>query len=120
MLVRSSLVHRFLPVLFVTFLTSLCSLGSAEPAAAAYAPPIPSQLNLTVRETTGVARNGEVVRSGVPMPRALNLRSVAGLTLVDAGGARVPAEFEVTARWNAGLADSTAPIQWLLVTFPAT
>jgi hypothetical protein len=87
---------------------------------AAYAPSIPSKLNLAVRETAGIARSGEVVRSGVPMPRALNLKSAAGLTLVDGGGARVPAEFEVTARWNAGLADTTAPIQWMLVTFPAT
>ena len=32
----------------------------------------------------------------------------------------MPAEFEVTARWNAGKSDTAAPIQWLLVTFPAT
>src|SRR5579885_2343637 len=95
-------------------------LLGGDAARAAWAPALPSRLNLTVRETAGVARSGEVVRSGVPIPRVLNLKSVAGLTLIDGSGARIPAEFEVTARWNAGLADTTAPIQWMLVTFPAT
>ena len=94
-------------------------LAGGQAALAAYAPALPSQLTLTVRETAGVARSGEVVRSGVPMPRSLNLRSAASLTLLDGSGARVPAEFEVTARWNAGLSDVTAPIQWLLVSFQA-
>ncbi len=104
----------------------LCSVAfplfllSAAPALAAYPPAPPSQLILTVRETAGVARSGEVVRSGVPVPRSLNLRSTATLALVDGSGNKVPAEFEVTARWAAGLADLTAPIQWLLVSFPAT
>jgi hypothetical protein len=67
-----------------------------------------------------VARSGEVVRSGVPIPRSLNLLGTGGLAVVDAAGAAVPAEFEVTARWNAGRSNATAPIQWLLVAFPAT
>src|SRR4029079_12414600 len=61
-----------------------------------------------------------VVRSGLPLPRGLNVLGTAGLAIVDAAGTPVPAEFEVTARWNAGKNDATAPIQWLLVTFPAT
>lgn len=87
-------------------------------------PDLPSStsaaLTLTVRETAGIARSGEVVRSGVPLPRSLNLRSPNTLTLVDAAGIPVPAEFQVLARWNAGLNDTSAPIQWLLVTFPAS
>jgi hypothetical protein len=97
---------------------SLCL--SAAQALTAYAPALPNPLILTVRETAGIARSGEVVRSGVPLPRSLNLRSTAGLALVDGSGNKVPAEFEITARWAAGLADGTAPIQWLLVSFPAT
>jgi hypothetical protein len=89
-------------------------------AHAAYNPQIPSSLVLTVRETAGIARDGEVIRSGVPMPRSLNLRGTASFALVDAGGTPVPAEFEVTARWNAPKNDADAPIQWLLVTFPAS
>ena len=86
----------------------------------AWPPAVPSQLVLTVRENAGIARTGEVVRSGVPIPRSLNITSTAGLAVVDANGALVPAEFRILARWNAGLAVTSAPIQWLLVTFPAS
>lgn len=82
--------------------------------------PVPSKLMLTVRETAGVARTNEVVRSGVPMPRSLNLRGTGSLAVVDSSGKAVPADFEITARWNAPLSDTTAPIQWMLVSFPAT
>src|SRR5947209_6682127 len=93
--------------------------GVSGNAALAAPLPVPSQLLLTVRETAGIARSNEVVRSGVPVPRSLNLLGTSGLAVVDASGARVPAEFEVTARWNAGKSNTSAPIQWLLVTFPA-
>lgn len=76
-----------------------------------------SELNLEVRETVGVGRNQEIVRSGVPLPRALNVRALGNLAVVDARGTAVPAELEVLARWNAGKADPSAPIEWLLVTF---
>jgi hypothetical protein len=82
--------------------------------------PVPAKLMLTVRETAGVARTNEVVRSGVPMPRSLNLRGTGALAVIDSSGTAVPADFEITARWDAPLADGTAPIQWLLVSFPAT
>jgi hypothetical protein len=84
-----------------------------------YPPPLPADLVVTVRETAGVARDGEVVRSGVPLPRELDVRTTDQLAIVDSNGDPLPAEFEVLARWHAGLA-SDAPIQWLLVTFPAT
>jgi hypothetical protein len=87
---------------------------------AAWPPAQPSQLVLTVRENGGVARTGEVVRSGVPIPRSLNVTGTAGLAVVDGSGGLVPAQFRILARWNAGLASATAPIQWLLVIFPAT
>jgi hypothetical protein len=91
-----------------------------RPASAAYTNPVPSKLMLTVRETAGIARTGEVVRSGIPMPRSLNLRGTGSLAVVDSTGKAVPADFEITARWNAPLSDTSAPIQWLLVSFPAT
>lgn len=92
----------------------------AATASAAWPPPLPSQLLLTVRENAGIARTSEVVRSGVPIPRSLNLTSTVGLAIVSGSGALVPAEFRILARWNAGLAVTSAPIQWLLVTFAAT
>jgi len=95
---------------------------AAVPTAVKAADPVPGQerIALAVRETAGVARSGEVVRSGVPLPRGLRVRETGGLTVVDSGGKAVPAEFQVLARWNAGKGDTAAPIQWLLVAFPAT
>jgi hypothetical protein len=83
-------------------------------------PGAPGRIPLEVRETAGVARTGEVVRSGVPLPRSLGVRDVRGLAVVDRDGKPVPAEFVVLARWNAGRDDASAPVQWLLVAFPAT
>lgn len=101
-------------------LSGMLVLLSAVIATAAYPPPLPTALVMTVGETAGIARSGEVVRSGVPLPRSLNVRSTTALTVVDAGGTPVPAQFEVLARWDAGRTDPSRPIQWLLVTFPAT
>ncbi len=78
-----------------------------------------SELTLEVRDTAGIGRTGEVVRSGVPLAKGLNLRSTAGMAIVNAAGTAVPAELTVLARWNAGKNDANAPIQWLLVTFAA-
>ncbi|HVR37742.1 MAG TPA: hypothetical protein VMU84_01500, partial [Thermoanaerobaculia bacterium] len=75
---------------------------------------------LLVRETAGVVRSAEVVRSGVPLPKSANVRSVDALAIVDDHGVAVAAEFRVLARWNAGRDDSAAPIQWVLVSFPAS
>lgn len=99
---------------------ALVSLAaSSPPARAAYPPPIPDRIDLTVRETAGVARAGEVVRSGVPLPRELGVVATDDLVVVDSAGSPVPAQFHVQARWHAPL-NSSAPIQWLLVAFPAT
>jgi hypothetical protein len=105
-----------------TLLLTLLALatGPLTQPVSAYSVPVPSQLLLTVRETAGIARTGEVLRSGVPLPRSLNLRGTGSFAVVDAAGKAVPADFEITARWNAPLADASAPIQWMLVTFPAT
>jgi hypothetical protein len=96
------------------------ALASEAPAAAApQAVRIP-RVPLTVRETAGVARAGEVIRSGIPLPRSLGLTDPRRLAVVDADGRAVPADFQVLARWNAGIDDAGAPIQWVLVVFPAT
>ncbi|MFL6197778.1 MAG: hypothetical protein ACJ76J_01250 [Thermoanaerobaculia bacterium] len=75
---------------------------------------------LTVRETAGVARAGEVLSTGIPLPRSLGVRDTRWLAVVDPSGRPVPADFRILARWNAGLEDRAAPIQWVLVTFAAT
>src|SRR6266545_2860053 len=78
-----------------------------------------AELILNVRETAGVARSGEIATSGVPLPRALSITTTDGLAVLDPAGQPVPAQFRILARWNAGLS-TNAPIQWLLVSFPAT
>jgi len=101
-------------------LTLFVALTITRISWAAWPPPVPSSLQLTVRENAGIARTGEVVRSGVPLPRALNVQSTGNLALVDSLGHLVPAQFRILARWDAGLASVSAPIQWLLVIFPAS
>lgn len=110
--------RRALPV---SSLISL-SLALATSAAAAWPPAMPAstQLTLTVRETAGVARSGEVQSSGIPLPRAYAITSTDDLAIVDGTNTPVPAEFRVLARWFADLEDEAASIQWLLVSFPAT
>lgn len=95
-------------------------VSQSETPAPAKSVPSVSRILLTVRETAGVDRAGEVLRSGVPLPRSLGVRDVRGLAVVDPGGRPVPAELVVLARWNAGKDDAAAPVQWLLVSFPAT
>ncbi|HEX7185509.1 MAG TPA: hypothetical protein VF756_27040 [Thermoanaerobaculia bacterium] len=94
--------------------------SSPPPAAAPLATGGPARIPLTVRETAGVARQGEVASAGIPLPRSLGLRDPRGLAVVDPAGRPVPADFRVLARWHAGLAEANAPVQWLLVSFPAT
>jgi hypothetical protein len=83
------------------------------------APACAADLVLNVRETAGVARSGELVRSGVPLPRASAITTTDRLGIADDAGHAVPAQFRILGRWNDGLA-ANAPIQWLLVSFPAT
>lgn len=52
---------------------------------------------------------------GLPLSRAQQVFDPAELELVDAAGVAVPMQARVLARWMAGRADSTAPIQWLHV-----
>lgn len=76
------------------------------------------EVRLTVWETAGFSRSGEIVRSGIPFPRHLGVTDIRALAVAGPEGV-VPAEFQVLARWHAARSDETAPVQWLLVTFPA-
>jgi hypothetical protein len=82
--------------------------------------PPANQLTLTVRETAGIARASEVLSSGIPLPRAYAITSTTTMAVVDSGNTPVPAEFRILGRWFADLEDTAAPIQWLLVSFPAS
>lgn len=102
-------------VLVVSAFLCAASLG-AQP----WPPTPPDDLVLTIDETAGVDRTGEVVWSGVPLARSLNVFDIDDLAITDHQGTAVPAQFDVLARWHAALDDESASIQWLLVAFPAT
>lgn len=78
-----------------------------------------ARMALSVTESAGMSRTGEVVSNGIPIPRDLNIRDIENLKLVDAEGTDVPAQFEVLSRWGGGKG-STNPVQWLLISFPQT
>ena len=80
----------------------------------------PGELDLTLylEETAGVARDGEPVRSGVPVPRTVDLRTTDRLVVMSEHGV-VPCQFRVTSRWEGAPDDASKPIKWLLVDFPA-
>src|SRR3954465_12429625 len=71
--------RRFFLLVLATLITGLAGLFDAPASAATMS--VPSQLLLDVRETAGVARSGEVVRSGVPLPRSLSGLGTGGLAV---------------------------------------
>ncbi|MDP6528308.1 MAG: hypothetical protein QGI43_01245 [Gemmatimonadota bacterium] len=79
----------------------LASLALAGTAAALDVP-------LTVRETAGVARAGEIVTSGIPLPKG---EVLSGSDVAIEG---VDAQFLPLATWRDG------SVKWLQVSFPAT
>ena len=75
---------------------------------------------LTVTERSGVDRVQEWVQSGVPLPLSAQIDTASGLSLLDASGAVVPADFTVTGRYGGPADDAALPIRWLLVSFPCS
>jgi len=78
------------------------------------------KIKLTVKETIGINRNNEMVHNGVPISRNDKILTTSNLIINDGKGVQIPATFEVLSRWAGGKDDITKPIQWLLVSFPAT
>lgn len=81
----------------------------------------PNGLNvaLHVEDSAGVDRIGEPVRSGVPIPRAVQMTDASRFMVVDPEGVTVPAQVTVTSRWQGEPDDVSKPIKWLLVDFVA-
>ena len=78
------------------------------------------RIDLTVSESAGIARTNEVLENGIPLPQALQLKSIDRLRVLDTNGTPVAAQFTVLGRWHAARSDDQAPIRWVLVAFPAT
>ncbi len=94
-------------------------LGWAGAACSQTAPGPGDAIPWTVAEDAGVARSNAWVCNGLPVARELDWREPGELAVRLTNGACVPAQFEVLSRWAGGVT-STQPIQWLLVTFPAS
>lgn len=101
-------------------LTALSCKAAADAPERPAPPPALVKIRLEVRETAGVARRGEIMRSGIPLPRSLGVRDPGQLAVLGADGKPVSAQLEVLARWNAGVDAADIPIQWVLAIFPAT
>ena len=76
-------------------------------------------VTLTVSDRAAVARTGEYVCFGVPIPRDWNLRDVSRLRLRD-GTTPVPAQFEALARWGSHASNPSAPVKWVLAGYLAS
>ncbi len=79
-----------------------------------------AEIPLQIRESLGITRTNEMVHNGVPVARKDGWLSTDNLIVEDGNGVQVPATFEVLSRWAGGKDNATKPIQWLLVTFPAS
>ncbi|MGD9202170.1 MAG: hypothetical protein PVI26_11440, partial [Chitinispirillia bacterium] len=76
-------------------------------------------ITLEVKEKSGFNRVEEMIHNGIPVSRLSNLTDISNLSIVDNSGNPVDAQFEVLSRWGGGKLGKK-PIQWLLVTFPAS
>jgi len=94
-------------------LTVIVMLASASGAQALDVP-------IVLTEAAGVARSADPVSIGVPVPRGL-LKDTSRLCVLDAAGAKVPAQFEVLMHWwpTPKYPDAGKSIRWVLVDFQA-
>lgn len=79
----------------------------------------PNRLDVTlyVENTAGLDRTSEPVRSGVPVPRSIQLTDAASFVVVGPEGEAIPSQVEVTSRWGGAPDDESKPIKWVLVDF---
>lgn len=78
-----------------------------------------TRFQLNVKEMSGFDRTNEIIQNGIPLNRSLNFSDTNNLKILDSVGTQIPAQFEVLSRW-AGAKTGSTPIQWLLVSFPAS
>jgi len=86
--------------------------------------PSPLSVGLYVTNPSALARTAWPVSGGVPIPRDATdgrapITDPTQLSVVDAQGNAVPAQFRVLARWDGDRNDASRPIKWLLVDIQA-
>ncbi|MBL8949225.1 MAG: hypothetical protein JNK82_00515 [Myxococcaceae bacterium] len=92
--------------------------GSGVPDGGAGGPPTPL-FPLEVVNDLPFERT-ELAFSAVPVPRALELKGVERLVVLDSAGAEVTAQLVPVARWGAIVGDPAAALRWVGVTLPVT
>ncbi len=110
-------VRRFKAGLTLGFLLLYCCLVPMPPSIHAQDPVL--DVTLTVHNPQTVARHGEPVTAGLPIPRAANLVDLRALRLADADGQPVAVQFTPLARWGGAPDDVDRPVRWLLLDFQA-
>lgn len=107
---RSVLLQTLFTLLVLSWLmASLPSpLKSAQPQA---------QSASSLRVALNVTNAALPVTIGVPLSESAGIVNAESLGVVDTGGAPVPSQTRVLARWGGATSDTTKPIKWLLVDF---
>lgn len=77
-------------------------------------------VELYLNEMSGITRTNELVHNGIPLPKSLRLFSSSNIHLEDESGNPIDSQFEVLSRFGGGVADTTRPIQWLLISFKSS
>ena len=86
---------------------------------ASWSPEEPENYILNVCENAGINRHDEVVNSGIPLPKSLNIYEVEQLAIFNGEQEQINADFRVLSRWGSDRSDKNAPIKWVLVNFAA-
>lgn len=105
------------PVLIVVAL-ALSLVFQPQPAASA-GPAQTLDVSITLRETRGVDRSGELVTVGLPVASSLDIRDSGTLGVIGPDGTVIPSQAKVTGRWGGPPEDLSKPVRWVLVDFLA-
>jgi hypothetical protein len=80
----------------------------------------PSSCAVTLTEQSGVTRTSECAVFGVPVPRDWQVTDSSQFGMTDSGGACVPAQYEILARWAGTTNNASAYVKWVLVSYLAS
>lgn len=76
---------------------------------------------ITVKESDGVARSGEYIRRGIPLPKDSGCTSTSGMKVTTdlEGNTPIAAQFHIISRWdtNGNDSDTSDPVRVVLVVF---
>jgi len=80
-------------------------------------------VTITAKESDGIARSGEYIKRGIPLPIDSGCTSISNMKITtDSGGnSPIDAQFHIISRWdtNGNGADSSDPVRVVLVIFKA-